>query len=198
MVSRSRVEVVFLGLEPATERPLPQSLRSALGWAPGSAVVPVSLGPTFDGAARARVEELALAAPVIVCLASPTEALVRQVIDAGASGAVPAGDVPALRAAATAVRAGLVVTLHHGAARRPPVLTPRERQILGLMTMRMTNGEIAARLVVSESTVKTHLANAYTKLGVRSRHEATDVILDPANRLGLGILSLTTSPAGAR
>jgi DNA-binding NarL/FixJ family response regulator len=51
-------------------------------------------------------------------------------------------------------------------------LTPREREILQLVSSRMSNGEIAARLTISEHTVKNHLKNILAKLHVRSRHQA--------------------------
>jgi DNA-binding NarL/FixJ family response regulator len=54
-------------------------------------------------------------------------------------------------------------------------ITPRERQILGLLDRGMTNKELAAALGVSENTVKTHLANLYAKLGVGRRTEALSV-----------------------
>lgn len=50
-----------------------------------------------------------------------------------------------------------------------PRLTTREREIIELVAAGLTNGEIAARLWVAPSTVKTHLDNVYVKLGVGSR-----------------------------
>ena len=80
-----------------------------------------------------------------------------------------------------------------------PVLSIREKQVMGLVAMGLMNIEIAERLFLAESTVKSHLSSAFGKLGVRSRHEAVELLLNPASGLGLGILSLDAEaiPAGA-
>lgn len=53
-----------------------------------------------------------------------------------------------------------------------PTLTTREREVLGLMATGETNGQIASRLVVSESTVKAHVKHILRKLNAANRAEA--------------------------
>jgi LuxR family maltose regulon positive regulatory protein len=52
------------------------------------------------------------------------------------------------------------------------VLTPREREVLELLSQGLANKEIARTLYISEATVKVHVRNVVAKLGVRSRTEA--------------------------
>ena len=78
----------------------------------------------------------------------------------------------------------------HRDAVAQPILSPREKQVLSMVVLGFTNREVANKLHVTETTVKSHLSSVYRKLRVRSRHEATALILSDKN-LGLGILALS-------
>lgn len=79
-----------------------------------------------------------------------------------------------------------------------PALSPREKQVLGMVVMGLRNAEIAQKLFIAETTVKSHLAAAFSKLGVRSRSEACALILDQEQGLGVGILEISGENAKNR
>ena len=54
----------------------------------------------------------------------------------------------------------------------PETLTDRETEVLNLLALGYANKEIAARLHIGEKTVKTHVSNILSKLGVTSRTQA--------------------------
>lgn len=62
----------------------------------------------------------------------------------------------------------------------PASLTPREREIMNLISQGLTNQQIAERFVLSEKTVKNHVNRIYGKLGASNRAHATALWLGTA------------------
>jgi DNA-binding NarL/FixJ family response regulator len=80
-----------------------------------------------------------------------------------------------LHAAPAAVAPGAAPPTHAGVAQAiGPVeeLTPREREVLRLLTTGASNREIAEQLFISEGTVKNHISNILGRLGLRDRTQA--------------------------
>ena len=118
----------------------------------------------------------------------------RLALNAGADAFVPRSAADrSLAAAVHAVLAGLVCAPRE--ARRvlaKPTFSHREKEVLGLLVTGLTNREIANRLFLAESTVKSHLVSSFAKLGVSSRKDAVALLLDPAE--GLAAVSLARTP----
>jgi DNA-binding NarL/FixJ family response regulator len=131
-------------------------------------------------------------AKVVVLADAPDRRRTTVLLDLGVAGIVSGHEDPArLAAAIRAVAADLLVLPSDArTAVRRPVLTARQKQVLGLVTMGLSNAEIATRLILSEKTVKAHLTAVFAQLGVRSRKEAVDLIYDPTSGLGAGILGI--------
>ncbi len=132
------------------------------------------------GAAPLRRELSRLASRARISLPEP--------IDSAGSGggAVASGDGPGPRAAG---RAPFLLRLAAGNDAEPADpfnLSPREREVLGVLVEGRSNREIARRLFISERTVAVHVRNILAKLGVSGRVEAATVAL----RLGLATPSV--------
>ncbi len=145
--------------------------------------------PEMDGASATRAIRQQFPQVQVIALTSFKEGeMIKNALEAGAIGYllkdVSADDlVRAIRAAYTGratlspeVAQSLVQT-----ANQPPApgldLTERERGVLILMIEGLNNTQIAGRLTVSPSTIKSHVSNILSKLGVASRTEAVTLAL---------------------
>jgi DNA-binding NarL/FixJ family response regulator len=131
-------------------------------------------------------------APVLLVCDNLERWAIRSAMMSGAAGVVLRDELDsAFGACLRAVLAGQAcVPRLHQQQIEPPALSAREKQILGLVVMGYMNSQIAEQLFLAESTVKSHLSSAFGKLGVRSRNEAVNLIVNPDSGLGLGILGL--------
>jgi len=138
--------------------------------------------PEMSGVeAITRLRRTAPGVRVLVLTTYDTDSDVLPAIEAGATGYL-LKDAPreelirAVRAAfaGEAVLSPAVARRLMGQVGKPPpaALSQRELEVLALIADGATNREAAARLFVSEATVKTHLLHAYEKLGVRDRAAA--------------------------
>jgi len=145
--------------------------------------------PVMDGATATHAIRQKFPQTQILVLTSFKEGkVIKQALAAGAIGYllkdVSAGDpVRAIRAAHTG-RATLSPAAAQALvedANLPPMpgldLTEREREVLNLMIEGLNNTQIAGRLTVSPSTIKSHVSNILAKLGVASRTEAVSLAL---------------------
>ena len=140
--------------------------------------------PRCDGvAATRRLREQGSPTRVVVLTTYADDRSVVEALRAGARGFLTkdAGADEIERAIAAVVRGDAAIdpaVQHHlvdAVASQPELpdgMTPREAEVLTLVAQGLTNGEIAARLFVSEATVKSHINHLFAKTGVHDRAQA--------------------------
>jgi len=145
--------------------------------------------PKMDGAEATRAIRQRFPQIQIIALTSFTEGeLIKKVLEAGAIGYllkdVSADELAQAIRAAFSGRATLSVEATQALVQvtnHPPTLgldlTEREREVLALVIEGLNNTQIAGRLSVSPSTIKSHVSNILSKLGVASRTEAVTLAL---------------------
>jgi NarL family two-component system response regulator LiaR len=144
--------------------------------------------PGMDGAASTRLIRQRFPQVQVIALTSfKTSDLVRNALEAGAIGYllkdVTAEElVQAIRAAhagRSTLSPEVAQTLVQLAGQPQPGhnLTGRELEVLALMVDGLNNTQIAGKLMVSPSTIKSHVSNILSKLGVASRTEAVTLAL---------------------
>lgn len=146
-------------------------------------------------AIRKLASELREAGLVVVSAGSDGSG-VRQALGAGAHGVVNEPELEAtLGPAVQSVLAG-----HVSVPRRlrrcvvTPAFSYREKQVLVMLLDGAGNRQIADRLFLAESTVKSHLTSAFQKLGVHSRKEAVALLLDPGEGLAASLDGVRLDP----
>ena len=148
--------------------------------------------PVLDGIeATRRIVRAQPAARVLILTTFGLDGYVYDALHAGASGFMLKDAPPEEIAAAVRIVASgeallapaVTRTVIEEFARRQPVaapalptavseLTPREREVLGLLARGLSNPEICETLVISEATAKTHVARILQKLSLRDRVQA--------------------------
>ncbi|MBA4609276.1 response regulator transcription factor [Aeromicrobium sp. Marseille-Q0843] len=158
-----------------------EALDEARRSRPDVVLMDLQFNGVFEGA-RATREIRGLAEPpaVLVLTNFDTDADIIEAIEAGAAGyllkdAAPEEITAAIHAAAagqTALSPSVATRLLARMQQPRTSLSVRELEVLNLVAAGHSNTDIARRLHLSETTVKSHLAHVYPKLGVNSRTAA--------------------------
>ena len=198
-MQRIAAAVAAGGLGPPVRASRVEEASIAIGSSSAVVVIARDVSTPTGIASLRRLRKLLPKADIVVVSPATNASGVRRALDAGADGLVFDSEledslVPSLAAVAagqTAVPRRVRGGLHR------PAFSHRERQVIGHVAAGLTNSEIGDVLFLSESTVKSHLASAFAKLGVRSRKDVAALVLDPDQGLGAELLAAgVRAPAG--
>ena len=176
-----------LGMNVVATASDPEALLTRLGDGPLDVVV-LDAGLHPATGPLVTLERIRAAAPglrVVVVADAVDEALslaardgdLDGVVLASACGAELAAAVGQVAAGHAVFPAGWLRQVRQSAASSPLAqLSPRQREVLELLSLGMDNDQIAARLYISRNTVKFHVRTIYRRLGVHNRVEASRVL----------------------
>jgi NarL family two-component system response regulator LiaR len=166
-----------------------EAIRQAVALQPDVVLMDMVM-PGLDGVAATRaIRERCPSVEVIALTSFAQDDLVHRVLDAGALSYLmknvgPVELAAAIRSAARSHRRTLAPEASQALFRRataPPApghdLSAREREVLGLLVVGLSNRAIAERLVIGRSTVDFHVSNILGKLGAATRTEAAALAL---------------------
>lgn len=173
----TQADIVVVGEASSGE----EALVAAQQHSPAVILMDLAMGAGIDGIEA--IKQLRQRNPrqaVIVFTTYDSDADIVRAVDAGAMGyllkdAAPEEIFAAVRGAVQgkSVMSAPVASRLFQQLRNPDeVLTPREAELLSLLTEGLSNRDLGKRLFISEATVKTHLAHIYAKLGVETRAAA--------------------------
>lgn len=158
-----------------------EALEAAQQHAPDVVLMDLAMGAGMDGIeAIKQLRQRTAKQAIIVFTTYDSDADIVRAVDAGAMGyllkdAAPEEIFAAVRGAVQgkSVMSAPVASRLFQQLRNPDeILTPREAELLSLLTEGLSNRDLGKRLFISEATVKTHLAHIYAKLGVETRAAA--------------------------
>ncbi|XAS72699.1 response regulator transcription factor [Micrococcaceae bacterium Sec5.1] len=173
----TQADIVVVGEASSGE----EALEAAQQHSPAVVLMDLAMGAGIDGIEA--IKQLRQRNPqqaVIVFTTYDSDADIVRAVDAGAMGyllkdAAPEEIFAAVRGAVQgkSVMSAPVASRLFQQLRNPDeILTPREAELLSLLTEGLSNRDLGKRLFISEATVKTHLAHIYAKLGVETRAAA--------------------------
>ncbi|MCT9870464.1 response regulator [Paenarthrobacter aurescens] len=158
-----------------------EAVEAAQQHSPAVILMDLAMGTGMDGIeAIKQIRQRHPKQAVIVFTTYDSDADIVRAVDAGAMGyllkdAAPEEIFAAVRGAVQgkSVMSAPVASRLFQQMRNPDeILTPREAELLSLLTEGLSNRDLGKRLFISEATVKTHLAHIYAKLGVETRAAA--------------------------
>jgi len=174
-----------------------EDIAAAAGLHPNVLVVVCGRGVTERDHQMRRMRRGMPGTGIVAVMPEDSRRGVRRALEAGADGVVFETMLEStLSVTVRSVLAGQTVVPAAGRLELDrPTLSTREKQVLSMVVAGMSNKAIAGELFLAESTVKCHLSSAFSKLGVRSRNEAADLILHSGGDGG-GVLAQPYAYAG--
>lgn len=168
------------GLRVAAELDSAESVADRESGASMVVVFPCEIDSPRQMASLRRLRRAARQLGIVVVSPPATATGVRRALDAGADALVFEPELElTLSTAVRGVASGQsVIPREFRASVERPVLSHRESEVLALVREGLTNAEIANRLFLAESTIKSHISSIFSKFGVHSRKEVAAAFAD--------------------